>query len=42
LTETTPAFEPDELPEQTDNSIRDEDGVQDVDQSPTPTPGSPT
>ena len=38
-TETEDVLEP--LPEQTDNSVKPEDGEQDVDQDTTPTPGSP-
>lgn len=33
---------PAEVPEQTDNRPRPEDGPQDVSQDPTPYPGSPT
>lgn len=33
---------PDETPTDTDNGPKPEDGEQDVDQEPTPIPGSPT
>lgn len=36
-----PVVDEEPLPEQTDNSVKPEDGDQDVNQDPTPTPGSP-